>query len=237
MELEAVEATVTGGVADGSAADVTAAEEVDRVGALKGEENLTGVVLSAADDAALLLAAVVEAAGAAMAEMAWSALGWLHSRHLLGKKEWAVKASHALLLFTLVDVAACCTTGDGVDVDVSTAAADEADGVGRMEDEVVAAEEDEVAGFERVAEEDREVVATGLIAPLPLLTMLLAATGLLITGAAVRGVEAGAGLAVTSGFDVDGVVEDVGAEAVRLVCIAFLIPHSRHTSGLNACAT
>lgn len=80
MEVDAVGAAVTNGKAAGvsttaavvaAAAGEVVAVVVGRVGALKGEANLTGVVFSAGDEAAAAaLAAAADTAGAEMADMA-----------------------------------------------------------------------------------------------------------------------------------------------------------------------
>jgi len=110
---------------------------------------------------------------------------------------------------------------------------------------VVAVEEVEAVGLDRAEEEELAAVVNGLAVPLLLVAALAVTIGLLTvaTGAAVVAVavEAGAGLVATVGLTEDAVVAGVeaveAAEAGRLVCSAFFMPHSRHTSGLNACAT
>ena len=148
-----------------------------------------------------------------------------------------MNVSHALLLFPGVeDEALGCTVLDCALSGAAAAMARTGDAVAAVVEEEEEEEEAEETGLETVAVERAEAAARGLATPLPLLIVLAREVGLMTatgaTRAAVMGVEVGGVVSLTRG---DGV--DVLAAAGKLVWSAFFMPHSRHTSGLNACAT
>ena len=153
-----------------------------------------------------------------------------------------MKLSHALLLLTAagaaeaVDCAGCCGADrvagwTGVD-----ATADDATGADLTVAVLAVLLDATAAGLETATEEEGGAVGTSLTTPLLLCTTLAATTGLTVDELATGAVMA-TGLRATEEDTAVAAGAGAAAAAGKLVCVAFFIPHSRHTSGLNACAT